>query len=69
MINPIITSAIILSAPPTFTALLSLRRSNKNGDKIKEIHLLINSRMDDLLKAAKGEATAEGREIGRNERR
>jgi len=59
--------ALIVAFPPTLVALLSLRRSKQNSSAIQEVHLSINSRMDELLKAAKGEATAEGRELGRAE--
>ncbi len=58
------STAIIIAAvaalPPTITALLSLFAT-------RDVHRRINSRMDELLKAARGEATAEGREIGRKE--
>lgn len=59
--------AIIATLPPTLVALLTLWYSRKNTSAIQEVHLSINSRMDELLKAAKGEAIAEGREIGRSE--
>lgn len=39
-----------------------------NRKAIQEVHLSINSRMDQLLTAARGVATAEGREIGRSEK-
>ncbi len=54
----------IISATP---GLLAWWSSRKNSKAIQEVHLSINSRMTELLKAAKGEATAAGREIGRNE--
>jgi hypothetical protein len=60
--TPIIV-ALIVSTP----GWLAWFSSRKNSKAIQEVHLSINSRMDELLKAAKGEATAAGREIGRKE--
>lgn len=56
----LILVAIITASPPTIMALLAWRES-------KKIHLSINSRMTELLKASKGESHAEGREEGRAE--
>lgn len=58
----LIIVASIAAAPPTLVAFISLR-------KVKETHLLVNSRMDELIKATKGLAMAEGREEGRTEKR
>lgn len=55
--------------PPTLAAMVAWRSSVKNSGKIQEVHLSINSRMDELLKAAKGEAKAEGKEEGRAEKK
>lgn len=66
MSNEIIV-ALIISVPPSLVALIGLYYGRKNNKDIREVHLSINSRMDDLLKAAKGESKAEGREIGRAE--
>jgi len=63
----LILVSIIAAIPPTLVAFLSLKESKKNASAIQEVHLSINSRMDELLKSAKGESKAEGREEGRNE--
>ena len=60
MDGTLIVVAAISAIPGTLMALLTLIQSRKN-------HSLVNSRMTELLKATKGEATAEGREIGRAE--
>jgi hypothetical protein len=60
---------IILAIIAALPGLLTWWNIKKNGQKIQEIHLSVNSRMDELLKAAKGEATAEGRELGRAEQK
>jgi hypothetical protein len=39
-----------------------------NGRRIEEVYLLTNSRMDELLEAAKSAAHARGREQGRDEK-
>ena len=59
--------ALIAAIPPTFVAFLSLVNTKKNSNAIQNVHLSINSKMDDLLKATKGESFAEGREQGRSE--
>ncbi len=53
-------TALIVAVPPTILALGSLVRSIKNGKDIKEVHLMINSRMDDLLKLTKSASFAAG---------
>lgn len=63
--NSLIIVAIIAAFPPTLMALLTLLHSKKNERAIENIHISINSRMDELLKTARGEATLEGREIER----
>lgn len=65
--NSTIIVALIAAFPPTLVSVLSLISSRKNSEKIQDIHLSINSRMDELLKASKAESRAEGREAGRNE--
>jgi hypothetical protein len=63
----VILTSMIAATPPTIVALLAWRSSNKNAAAIQEVHLSINSRMDQLLKASKAESMAEGRETGRSE--
>lgn len=57
--------AAIAAIPPTLVALLAWR-SNKKA--VNEVHLSINSRMDQLLSSSKAESKAEGRELGRAEK-
>ena len=45
-------------------ALSSLIASLRNGQKIQDVHLTMNSRLDELLAATKAQAFAEGR-VGR----
>lgn len=59
--------ALILTFPPTFVSYLAYRLNKDNKKAIQEVHLSINSRMDQLLSAAKGESKAEGLEQGRAE--
>jgi hypothetical protein len=60
------TIASFLSALAAIGAVIA---SIRNAKKIQEVHISINSRMDELLKL-KGEAgMAEGLEKGRNELR
>jgi len=66
IIIPVIV-AVITAIPPTIMAIMVLRKGDKNAEAIHEIHLSINSRMDQLLKASKAESLAEGRETGRSE--
>lgn len=63
-----ITVAVIAAMPPTLIGFFSFLLNRKNSKAIEQVHISINSRMDSLLKATKGEAVAEGREIGRAER-
>lgn len=43
-------------------ALSSLIASLRNGQKIQDVHLTMNSRLDELLAATKAQAFAEGQE-------
>lgn len=55
------TVIILATAVATFaTAALSLYASWRNGKEIQEIHISINSRMDELLALTKKAAHAEG---------
>ena len=53
--------ALIAATPPTIAAVWAIISSKKNGVKIQEIHLSINSRMDELLEATKIAARSQGR--------
>ena len=59
--------AVITATPPTIVALLSLKEVRKNKEAVKEIHVLINSRMNELLETATGEATLKGRAMERKD--
>ena len=59
VIIPIIV-ALIAVIPPTIISFLNMK-------KINDVHISINSRMTELLAAAKGVSKAEGVEQGRNE--
>jgi len=52
--------AIIVAIGPTLVGLASVAVSWSNGRKITEVHKSTNSRLDELLKAAKVAAHAEG---------
>lgn len=65
----LIIIALITTLPPTIMALLAWRGGNRNSKAIQEVHLSINSRMDELLKSSKAESKAEGKEEGRAENR
>ena len=47
--SDLITVALIAVVPPMMVALLSLRSGIKSGRKLDEIHVMVNSRMDELL--------------------
>lgn len=54
-----ITVAAIATVP-SIISWLSLRASKRNAESIQAVHISINSRMDQLLKASKAESKAEG---------
>ena len=71
MIETVAVIASLISAFAAFGAtavsLMSYRASRRNGQKIEEVHVSINSRMDQLL-AARGESSeAKGLALGRAE--
>jgi hypothetical protein len=55
--------ALLAALPPTLVALAALITSVRNGDKIREVHLSLNSRLTELVKASK----AQGRQDERDE--
>lgn len=65
--NTAIWVALITAIPGTLVALLALVQIFRSKKAIQEVHLSINSRMDELLKSARGEAKAQGKEEGRQE--
>lgn len=52
--------AIIAALPPTIVALLALRKSTSNGKAVAEVHLALNSRLDELLRSTRTAAHAAG---------
>lgn len=58
--------ALISAVPPTLVTILTWLSSRR---KIEQIHVSINSRVDELLKAAKGEAAATGHAAGMKEQK
>lgn len=71
--NDLVLIAAIAAVPPTLTAFVALavaiinRRNTKK--EIQEIHLSVNSRMDQLLKLAEGLARSEGHAEGQEQER
>lgn len=57
--------AIIAAIPPTIASLLSLFLNLRNRKSITEIHLSLNSRLDELLTAAH----AQGRQAERDDQK
>jgi len=60
-----IAIALIAAAPPAVLALLAWRAGCKNGKAITEVHLSMNSRLDQLLESTKKTSHAEGMEAQR----
>jgi len=67
MIETPIIVALIVACPPTLISLLSFIKSKQNSLAIQDVHLSINSRMDELLSAARSASKSEGVELGRAE--
>jgi hypothetical protein len=57
--------ALFTALPPTILALAALITSIHNGQKINDVHLSLNSRLSELLKAS----LAQGRQDERNDQR
>lgn len=53
----------------TTVSLMSYQASRRNGRKIEDVHLSVNSRMDQLLQARGDASEAKGLEQGRSEGR
>lgn len=51
---------IVAATPPTLLALAALVTAFRNGRAVKEVHLAVNSRLDDLVKLTRKDAHAEG---------
>jgi hypothetical protein len=57
--------ALFTALPPTILALAALITSIHNGQKINDVHLSLNSRLSELLKAS----LAQGRQDERDDQR
>jgi hypothetical protein len=57
--------AVATATPPTIVALTALMASIRNGQKIQDVHLSLNSRLTELLKAS----LAQGRQNERDDQR
>lgn len=51
---------MIAAAPPTLLALAALVSSFRNGQAVKQIHVIFNSKMDKLLKVTGESEFAKG---------
>lgn len=60
--------AMIAAVPPTIMAKSASDAAKRNGSDIKEVHLSVNSRMDDFLKEH-GRAEQMKEELAGNQRR
>lgn len=56
--------AVIAATPPTIVSIGALLASLSNHAKIQELHVIVNSRLTELLASNKQAATAEGRAEG-----
>ena len=57
-----ITIALIVATPTTIASLAALIVSIRNGSKIQQVHIGINSRMDELVKASKAQGRQDERD-------
>ena len=64
-----VQTALIVAIPPTLAGVASIVMAFKAKTKAEQTHLLINSRMGELLKAAKAISHSEGKEEGIAEER
>ena len=54
--------AMIVAIPPTIASVAALVMSIRNGTKIHDVHIGINSRMDELVKASKAQGRQDERD-------
>jgi hypothetical protein len=57
-----VTVALIVATPPTIASVAALIMSIRNGNKIHDVHVGINSRMDELVKASKAQGRQDERD-------
>ena len=58
--NVIILITLIVAIPPTIAALYAIWSGAENKKQIKVIHMIMNSRLDELITLIKAESYAEG---------
>lgn len=59
--------ALIAATPPTIMAILAWWQARRSVRAIAEVHLSLNSRLDELVKAEKSVSRTEGIKEGREE--
>lgn len=73
MMETVAVLASMISAMAAFGAtavsLMAYRTSRRNGEKIEQVHVSINSRMDQMLQMRGDASEAKGLELGRSENR
>jgi|HubBroStandDraft_6_1064221.scaffolds.fasta_scaffold191394_5 hypothetical protein len=57
-----VTVALIAAGPPTLIATAALIASLRNGNKIQDVHLSLNSRLSELVVAAKAQGRQDERD-------
>jgi hypothetical protein len=62
MDQTLIAVAVIAAVPPTIVATAGLMASLNNADRINQVHLSINSRMDQLVAASKAQGRQDERD-------
>ncbi len=61
--------AIIVAIPPTLAAPVGMFASLRNGKKVAELHVLVNSRLTQLLNLTASSSRAEGKLAAENTER
>ena len=62
-----IITAILTALPPTLLALAALVASIKNGNRIQDVHLSLNSRLSELIHASKAQGMIDERTKNEND--
>jgi hypothetical protein len=57
--SPDVVTALVAAVAPTVLALAALVAALRNGGKLHELHLSVNSRMDQLIAASRAEGAQE----------
>ncbi len=68
MMSEAVAVALIVAIPPTLAAVAALIVSTKNRAETKEVHLSLNSRLDQLIKVTRSDAIHEGRKAESDDR-